>query len=57
MAKGKTVAAVWICEETGMINGAFRIMKEKVKDLKRLKYSPRLRKRTPHKAKLVKKGS
>ena len=31
MAKGKTVAAVWICEETGAINGAFRIMKEKIK--------------------------
>lgn len=57
MAKGKTVAAVWICEETGMINGSFRIMKEKIKDLKRNKYSPRLRKVTSHKAKLVKKGS
>lgn len=57
MPKGKTVAAVWICEETGMINGGFRIMKEKIKDLTRMKYSPKLRKRTKHKAKLVKKGS
>lgn len=57
MAKGKTVAAIWVCEETGMINGSFRIMKDKIKDLTRMKYSPRLRKRTKHKAKLVKKGS
>ena len=57
MAKGKTVAANWICEETHMINGSFRIMKDKVKDLTRMKYSPRLRKVTKHKAKLVKKGS
>lgn len=57
MAKGKSVAAVWMCEETGMINGAMRVMKDKVKDLKRMKYSPKLRKVTLHKAKLVKKGS
>jgi hypothetical protein len=57
MAKGKTVAAVWMCEETGAINGVVRVMKDKVKDMKRNKYSPRLRKVTSHKLKLVKKGS
>ena len=58
MAKGKTVAAVWMCEEGNThINGAMRTMKDKVKDMKRNKFCPILRKVTSHKLKLVKKGS
>lgn len=57
MAKGKTVAAVWVCEEKGDINGAMRVMKDMAKDRKRNKYCPLLRKVTVHKLKLVKKGS
>lgn len=56
MAKRKTVAYVWICQVTGMINGAGRATKEKVKEMVRMKYSPKLRQRTEHKAKPVKKG-
>lgn len=39
-----------------MINGSGWTQKEKIKDMVRMKYSPKLRKRTEHKAKAVKKG-
>lgn len=54
MAKAKTVVAVWNCTETGKQTGAFKIKKDKVKDLTRMRYSPSLRKRTLQKAKIVK---
>ena len=56
MAKGKSVAYVWICQDTKMINGSGRARKENVKNLTKMKYSPKVMKRTEHKAKLVKKG-
>lgn len=56
MAKGKSVPYVWVCQETRMINGSGWTQKEKIKDMVRMKYSPKLRKRTEHKAKAVKKG-
>jgi len=56
MAKRKTVPYVWICQETKMINGAGRARKEKIKEMERKKYSPKVRKVTVHKAKAVKKG-
>ena len=39
-----------------MINGSGRARKENVKNLTKMKYSPKVMKRTEHKAKLVKKG-
>ena len=56
MAKGKSVAYVWICQETKMINGSGWAQRDKIKDMVRMKYCPTLRKRTEHKAKAVKKG-
>lgn len=56
MAKRKTIPYVLICEETKMINGSGRATKEKVKEMKRNKYCPKLRKVTVHNAKPVKKG-
>ncbi len=56
MAKGKSVPYVWVCQETKMINGSGWAMRDKLKDMTKQKYSPRLRKRTEHKAKAVKKG-
>ncbi len=56
MAKRKTVAYVWICEETKMINGSGRAKKEDIKEMTRNKYCPKLQKVTAHKAKPVKKG-
>jgi len=54
MAKAKTVVAIWTCSETGRQGNPFEIKKEKVKDLTRMRYNPSLRKRTLHKAKVVK---
>ncbi len=56
MAKGKSIPFVWVCGETNAINGGGKVAKEKIKEMVRMKYSPRLRKRTEHKAKAVKKG-
>lgn len=56
MAKRKTIAYVWICQETKMINGSGRATKDKIKEMERMKYSPKLQKVTLHKAKPVKKG-
>ena len=44
MAKGKSVAYVWVCQETGMINGSGRAAKEKIKDMEKMKYSPKAQK-------------
>lgn len=57
MAKGKTVAMVWICQDCKKINGAGRVMKDKIKDLARNKYCQKTRKVEAHKAKLVKKAN
>jgi len=56
MAKRKTVAYVWICQETKAINGSGRALKENLKEMKRNKYCPKLQKVTVHQAKAVKKG-
>lgn len=56
MAKRKTVAYVWVCKETNEINGGGRAKRESLKEMKRMKYSPKLMKRTEHSAKAVKKG-
>lgn len=56
MAKGKSIPYVWICQETRMINGSGWAQREKVKDMEKMKYSPKLRTRTKHIAKPVKKG-
>ena len=56
MAKRKSVPYVWICSETNTIDGSGRASKEKLKEMKRSMYSPRLRKHTLHTAKPVKKG-
>ncbi len=56
MAKRKSVAYNWIWTETNMINGSGRASKDKIKEMERMKYSPKLRKNTLHKAKSVKKG-
>lgn len=60
MAKGKTVAAQWMCqclEGKTHNNGAVRVMKDKAKDRTKNKYCPIQRVVTTHKLKLVKKGS
>jgi|GEM_PF-2297519 hypothetical protein len=54
MAKAKTIVAIWQCAESGRQSAPFEIKKEKVKDLTRMRYNPSLRKRTLHKAKVVK---
>jgi hypothetical protein len=56
MGKGKSVAYVWICQTTKMINGSGRALKTKIKEMTKMKYSPRVQMRTSHKAKAVKKG-
>jgi len=56
MAKGKSVSYVWICQETKQINGSGWAQRDKLKDMERMKYSPKLRKMTKHVAKPVKKG-
>lgn len=56
MAKAKTVPFNWVCSETKMVNGSGRARKEKIKEMERKKYSPRLQKVTVHQAKSVKKG-
>jgi len=56
MAKGKSVSYVWICQETKQINGSGWAQRDKLKDMERLMYCPKLRKRTKHIAKPVKKG-
>ncbi len=56
MAKGKSVPFVWVCQETGVINGGGWAQRDKLKDMLRLKYCQKLQKRTEHKAKAVKKG-
>ena len=54
MAKSKTVVAIWNCTETGLQSNPFTTKKDKIKDLTRLRYNKTLRKRTLHKAKIVK---
>lgn len=54
MAKAKTIVAIWTCSESGRQSAPFKIKKEKVKDLTRMRYNPNLRKRTLQKAKVVK---
>jgi hypothetical protein len=58
MAKGKSVPYVWICQETdhGHIGGSGWAQRDKLKDMKRNKYCPKVRKMTAHLAKPVKKG-
>jgi len=56
MAKRKSIAYVWMCQETNTINGSGRATKEKIKEMKRNKYSPKAQKVTVHIAKPVKKG-
>ncbi|MBT4385090.1 hypothetical protein HOD30_05080 [Candidatus Peregrinibacteria bacterium] len=56
MAKGKSVAYVWVCSKTKRENGSGRARREKIKEMTKLRYCPALRVRTKHKAKAVKKG-
>ena len=57
MAKGKSIKAVWQCLETGLTLGVINVQKDKIKDLKRKKYNPTLRKYTQWKAKVAKNAS
>lgn len=56
MAKGKSVPYVWICQAHREVNGQGWAQKDKIKDMVRMKYCARDRKRVEHKAKAVKKG-
>lgn len=62
MAKGKSIPYVWFCQHTSddehrtHINGSGWAQREKVKDMKRPKYCPKIRKMSAHLAKPVKKG-
>ncbi|PIQ77331.1 hypothetical protein COV82_05095 [Candidatus Peregrinibacteria bacterium CG11_big_fil_rev_8_21_14_0_20_46_8] len=55
MAK-KTVPYVWVCQETKISQGSGSARPEKIREMEKMRYNPKLRKRTLHKAKAVKKG-
>jgi ribosomal protein L33 len=57
MPRGKRTNVALICSETGMANYVIRLIKDSIKDFKVKKYCPKLRKRTIHKPKEIKKGS
>ena len=57
MPRGKRTNIALICQETGAANYVLRLRKEKVKEFKNVsKYCPKLRKRTIHKPKEIRKG-